>query len=1085
MHRNFLRGAIICLLPCILAGFLVGDAYLKKTPAGERGGGFKLGIDLVGGTILVYEVDKTLSSQMQDLGGSENDRRQRLTTSLKRRLDESDLKGIVIRPLGDDRVEIVLPSGTDVDEIKDLVRQVGSLEFRICANEIDDGGDAGVITAIQAQFNRLHAQPDDPESKAFQRELDDAQLQGLPPPVPPGPVDGRYRIGSGDKTRDVSYQWVEVGKNGRESLGLANKYETPDDSWTDKDRRSAAAWTTMKGYRERNDVWLRTTGDSKEGTSSSELVYGRECKNRNIDEKERAAKKYEYFVLTRVADTDNIKVQDPYTLTARGDLGEGFKSVVAFKFNTEGGNKFYDVTKRNEPTNSVKRQLAILLDGKLVSNPTLNQAIHADGQISGDFTKKEVEKLVNILRSGALPATLKPLPVAENTVGPTLGKDTVQAGLRSVACAFLAVLVFMVFYYQFAGLVASVALLANLLLTVGFMLMVDATFTLPGLAGLVLMLGMAVDANVLIYERIREERDKGSNLLTALRNGYDRAFPTIIDTHLSSIFTAVVLYAVGNDQLKGFGVSLTLGLIISLFTSLFVTRLIFDFWLSRGWLTKLNMFRLLTRPKIDFMRIRHLMFAITGTLTILGISLFLYRGKSGLNVDFVGGTVYSGKLSEAVPIEKLRGLLDENRQKTQLAVEKVTEVEGKKNEFEVTYAGESLPRHVAFATTPAGGPDEVKRRLSELPNWSVEQIFTATESGRASRYFTVRTTELEADAVQTVLDRLFTEDRTRLLAQATLTIKDVGKDKGEYKLTFADAEGNPARTSQSYIKMLLEREFRKALFDLNEDDARKEAFNLYGDEEESKDGRHASMTLKVKSPKEVPSLAQVKVDQVLAAAKESFTGRPQPERLERFDGTLAGETQDRAMYAIGASWLAILVYLWFRFGNWTFGAAAVVCLIHDLCFTLGAIGLCYYVHDTAFGQFLGLQDFKIDFPAVAALLTLVGYSVNDTIVVFDRIREVRGKNPRLTPEMINDSVNQTLSRTILASLTMWLVVIVLYIFGGEGVHLFAFVMVVGVIVGTYSSIYIASPLLLIFGEGENVPDDGRHVAAPTPAAVSE
>src|SRR5262249_49670623 len=158
-------------------------------------------------------------------------------------------------------------------------------------------------------------------------------------------------------------------------------------------------------------------------------------------------------------------------------------------------------------------------------------------------------------------------------------------------------------------------------------------------------------------------------------------------------------------------------------------------------------------------------------------------------------------------------------------------------------------------------------------------------------------------------------------------------------------------------------------------------------------------------------------------------------------------------------------YLWFRFGNWTFGAAAVLCLVHDLFFTLGMIAGAHFVYDTAFGRALGLSDFKIDLPAVAAPLTLVGYSVSDTILGFHRIPEVRGKNPELTPQMINDSVNQTLSRTLLTAFSVWLVVIVLYIFGGEGVHLFAFVMVVGVIVGTYSSIYIASPLLLIFGEG--------------------
>ncbi len=211
------------------------------------------------------------------------------------------------------------------------------------------------------------------------------------------------------------------------------------------------------------------------------------------------------------------------------------------------------------------------------------------------------------------------------------------------------------------------------------------------------------------------------------------------------------------------------------------------------------------------------------------------------------------------------------------------------------------------------------------------------------------------------------------------------------------------------------------------------------------------------------------LNNVLESTRKQFEA-PVPERLENFDSQLAADTQVRALYAILASWGAVLLYLWFRFGSWTFGLAAVLCLIHDLFFTLGIIAACTYLtHIPFFNTSWEYATSRSICPAVAALLTLVGYSVNDTIVVFDRIREVRGKNPGLTPKMIDDSVNQTLSRTVLASLATWLVVLVLYIFGGEGVHLFAFVMVVGVIVGTYSSIYIASPLLLMFGEGGHAP----------------
>src|SRR5262249_47264107 len=224
------------------------------------------------------------------------------------------------------------------------------------------------------------------------------------------------------------------------------------------------------------------------------------------------------------------------------------------------------------------------------------------------------------------------------------------------------------------------------------------------------------------------------------------------------------------------------------------------------------------------------------------------------------------------------------------------------------------------------------------------------------------------------------------------------------------------------------------------------------------------------------------LQRVLQETKTAFETRPEPIRLEVFDSQLASETRSKALFAILASWIAILLYLWFRFGNWTFGLAAVLCLIHDLCFTLGAIAFCHYIHETPLGPFLGIEDFKIDLVAVAALLTLVGYSVNEVIVNFPRTREVRGKNPALTPQMINDSVNQTLSRTILTSMTVFLVSIVLYAFGGEGVHLFAFVMLTGVLISTYSSIFVASPLLLFLGEGH---DTAGAALAPTETTEKE
>jgi SecD/SecF fusion protein len=679
-------------------------------------------------------------------------------------------------------------------------------------------------------------------------------------------------------------------------------------------------------------------------------------------------------------------------MDSKGDL------TVDFRFSAEGGNRFYELTNRNRPASKdgFKRHLAIVLDGQIRSAPVLNQAIRTDGQISGSFTPADIDTLVRILRAGALPATLKPQPVSENTVGATLGDDTIKAGTYSIIFAFLAVIVFMVFYYRLSGLVACIALLSNLLLTVAFMVIVKATFTLPGLAGLVLTLGMAVDANILIYERLREEREKGASILLALRNGYDRAFPTIIDTHMSSIFTAVILYVVGNDQLRGFGISLTLGLIISLFTSLFMTRTIFDVCQLKGWIGDLKMLHVFVNPNFDFMAIRRAMFSVTLALTVIGGGLFIYRlDKGGLNIDFEGGTAYSGQLTSMQDISWLRG---------------------------------------KFAKTT-------------LPEISIEQIFLPNPEislGNKSKFFTIRTTERNPSIVLEEVNKIVGSD----LQRVQLSKYSVAKDGMNASLEF------DSYASRAQISLILRQEFEKKNLTTA---ARQMRLDPAG---EQKDGRFNKMTLELPEPASVTAL-----EETLKSVQSEFNSKAQPERLENFDPQLASSTQQRALYAIVASWAAIVFYLWFRFGNWTFGLAALLCLIHDLFFTLGAIALCHYLHGSFFGNFFMLQEFKIDLPAVAALLTLVGYSVNDTIVVFDRIREVRGKNPTLSFQMINDSVNQTLSRTVLTSFVTWLVVLVLYIWGGEGVHLFAFVMVVGVIVGTYSSIYIASPLLLIFGEG--------------------
>ena len=1124
MQRNFLRGLLICLVPCVVAGYYA--ARLDK---------YKLGIDLAGGTILVYEINLERTKQLEDAraaqgetpaarrgrqstsaaGGLSSEDMLKLASQIKKRIDPADLKNVTVRPLGDSRVEIILPTGgaggtgksnlseEEIEEVKRLVSQMGVLEFRILANDTDDKD------GVQAAMDLVNT--------AAQSELDARAARGQ---SPEGPAEA-FTVKVNDvEEKGVRYVWVELGAEERETLGLNNASEGTSPMW-------------LRAAGSRNRAFVHQYGN--EGKQASMVLFSREVKSpvwleketRDKDRLEKEGKggdfnpkKVEYFVLTRVSPADTVKVEGDISLTAQSDTDpKTFNPSVSFRFNGAGANAFGKMTERNKPSGNTIRTLAILLDDKIVSAPTLNAVITSAGQITGKFDRKSVDRLVNFLRNGALNAQLREKPVSENTIGPTLGADTIRKGTIAVGAAFAVVLVFMLFYYRFAGMVACVALLANLILTVGFMVGVNAAFTLPGLAGIVLMLGMAVDANVLIYERLREERNKGANLVTAIRNGYDRAFPTIIDTHLTSIFTAIVLYTFGNDQLKGFAISLTVGLIISLFTSLYMTRLMFDFWLHKKWLHEMKMLRIFERPSFNPMKYRFYFFTITTILTIAGLAVFLVRGESGLNVDFRGGTVYAGKLRAGeeralttTPDGKagLRDLLDEKNQEKRLDAKSARLVNKPPGadaaavaalgtyDYEITYADGSTTT-VTLTQKPAGDDEaameaNVVDRARHLRDVSVEQMFLSGETypDNKSKFFTIRTTEKQPELVRVNLDRLLRDEKNLPLVASTV-MTPAAVTGPVVELTF-DSE-----TSPSMIRDLLDREFKKEnaadgvnTFDLRTPPA-----------EEGTGGRFKKMWLDVSKNAKFAALKKsgqaadaggpagaaavgwpaalagtaaladpdlkgqtATLAEILTKTRTAFETRPIPERLGVFDSTLAAETRNKALYAIVASWTAILLYLWFRFGNWTFGLAAVLCLIHDLCFTLGCIAAAHYLHELpGVASVLGIQDFKIDLATIAALLTLVGYSVSDTIVVFDRIREVRGKNPALTAQMINDSVNQTLSRTTLAAATVFLVSIVLYLAGGEGVHLFAFVMVVGVLVGTYSSIFVAAPLLLMFGEG--------------------
>ncbi|MBI5772832.1 MAG: protein translocase subunit SecD, partial [Verrucomicrobia bacterium] len=549
---------------------------------------------------------------------------------------------------------------------------------------------------------------------------------------------------------------------------------------------------------------------------------------------------------------------------------------IHFRLNSEGAALFGRITSAN-----IGQRLAIVLDGELRSAPVIQGAITGgSGQITGDFDLKEAYELANVLQN-PLKAPVKIL--AENGVDPSLGKDAIDSGIKASLYGTAAVAVFMAVYYLSSGLIANVALMANIVILIGVMCSFGTTLTLPGIAGIVLTIGMSVDANVLIFERIREELGKGKSLRGALSAGYDRAFGTIFDSHVTTLISSIILIYMGTGPIKGFGVTLTIGVSASLFTALVITRLIFDFLIAKNIIKSLPMMHLIKNTKLDFMKLAKPAFILSWAIILVGLGYGAFvRGHKVFGIDFAGGDNLTMSFVQKVDPEKLR--------------------------HAVTGAGVSDPSI------------QYQRDIS-----------TGSETLRVTSTFGT------GDKVETELAKQFPEAKFKRVA------------------------------------------------------------------------------------------------------------------LDKIGPVIGKEIQATALGAGLLSLFGILVYVAFRY-EFSFAIGAVVAILHDVLMTIG----CYF-----------LAGRELNATMVAAVLTIIGFSINDTVVIFDRIREDLKLGVRGTfRELINQALNQTLSRTIITSGTVFLATLSLYIFGGGAINDFAFTFLVGIITGTYSSIYIASALVLWWHKGQ-------------------
>lgn len=671
---------------------------------------------------------------------------------------------------------------------------------------------------------------------------------------------------------------------------------------------------------------------------------------------------------------------------------------VSFLLNSRGAAKFGVLTSRNlpDPANGLTSRLGIVLDDVLQSAPVIRSAISSSGQITGDFQQADVDVLVEVLNAGSLPAALEPQPISEQRISAQLGDDTIRSAGRAMMLATITVLTFMLAYYRFSGLVADLAVLLNVVLVLALMISFKVAFTLAGIAGLVLSVGMAVDANVLIYERMREEMDRGAGLRMAIRNGFQRAFSTIIDSNLTTLITGIVLFAIGTDQLKGFAITLILGLMLNLFTAVFCARVLFDLAERSRWLKKLSMARLLGATNLEFVRWIRPAVALSLAVIALGALAAYRRGSELFDIDFTGGTSVQVQFKEGqeLPIADVRRLVSEKLESATVS--------------SVTLADGMSDRRFKIDTSNQD-EQEVERLLKEaFPG----RLATASMrfGGIAPIPGVAEPAEGEPAPFRTVVPLTFPEKIARPALAAKF--REILKGEG-----FADAE-----------------------FDLQSDEP---------DAVTSKPCRDWALST---------SLDADATRRVIEKMEAAVNDTPVYLSANAIGGKVAGNTRVTAVYALLASLALIVLYVWIRFQNVAFGLAAVVALAHDVLIALAFLAASRYL-----ARFLGwaqVDEFRISLDVVAALLTIVGFSINDTIVIFDRLREIRGKAKFVTPEMVDRAVNQTLSRTILTSGTLLLAVLLLYAVGGPGIHAFAFTMLVGVISGTYSTIYIAAPLVL-------------------------
>jgi SecD/SecF fusion protein len=773
----------------------------------------------------------------------------------------------------------------------------------------------------------------------------------------------------------------------------------------------------------------------------------------------------EYYVLLwdrrglRLTQSEGAwSVTDAFTTTDQ--VG---KPAIGFEMDTRGGALLGELTEPN-----VGQRMAILLDDQMYSAPNLNSRISRSGIIQGDFPPDERDQLIRTLKAGSLQAKLSSDPISINTVGPELGQDNLDKGMIAGIVSLSAVSLFMVLYYFVAGGVAVFALLCNALLIMAAMALSRAAFTLPGIAGLILTFGMAVDANVLIYERIREEIRKGNDLRIAAKLGFKKAMSSIVDGNVTNLIVCFVLANVGTQEIKGFAITLGVGVVCTLVSSLFISRLIFVYLVDYIKLRKLPMLPTVLpgidralEPKINWMGLRWPVRIISTVAVGLGIVMIAYQGSEMLDAEFRGGT--------QVTLELKR-----------MADDPATEID-ESLQRETSTRQQLADRLVEFAADADPNTDLASIGRAEII------VVNPQDDGVTSDRFAVKTyitdkeevTEALLKAFEGLIDqqppvsfRSSNEDDPPPSIAVPVTRRSLGDVIGqpEYRDNVAEYRGGVAIVVRDITPPLPLDEIEKRIATTRGNEIYSSTLTRASEviPLETTDGLISTFVLLTvdpaldytRSPDAWASDLQM-VEWTLIrdalASPQSFSS------VQNFSPAIAETFQARAIVAVALSLMLILIYIWARFGSVRYSLAAIVCLIHDVLACVGLIALAEIIYEfeglQSIAQVLLIEPFKIDLTLVAAILTIIGYSLNDTIIILDRIRENRGKLPFATTSVVNLSINQTISRTVITSGTTFIATLILYIEGGQGVRAFSYALLIGIVVGTYSSIAVAAPLV--------------------------